>query len=194
MITNYSELQTAVAQWMHRSDLTSVIPDFIALVEEKMNRYLRTKDNELALSATAITNNRITIPANTVAVKTLWLDGYEGQPLKPQSLESVISNGTKGLATIYAWRGTELLFDGTGTVEGVLYRSIPALSVNNSSNWILTNHPSAYLFGALAEGNIYIKNAEEATLWKTRFDAILDELNGNSMRDTMTGPLVARAR
>lgn len=194
MITNYSELQAAVAQWMHRSDLTSVIPDFIALVEEKMNRYLRTKDNELALSATAITNNRITIPANVVGVKTLWLDGYEGSPLKPQTVESVIANGTDGLATIYAWRGTELLFDGSGTVEGVLYRSVPALSVSNTSNWVLASHPSLYLFGCLAEGNLYAKNPEEATIWKTRFDAILDELNGNSMRDTINGPLVARAR
>lgn len=194
MITNYSELQTAVAQWMHRSDLTSVIPDFIALVEEKMNRYLRTKDNELALSATAITNNLITIPANVVGVKTLWLDGYEGSPLKPQTVESVIANGTDGLATMYAWRGTELLFDGTGTVEGVLYRNIPALSAINPANWVLASHPSLYLFGALAEGNVYVKNAEEATLWKTRFDAVLDEINGNSMRDTMNGPLVARAR
>lgn len=194
MITTYSELQTAIAQWMHRSDLTSVIPDFIALVEEKMNRYLRTKDNELALSATAITNNRITIPANSVAVKTLWLDGYEGQPLKPQTLESVISNGTEGLATIYAWRGAELVFDGTGTVEGVLYRTIPALTVSNTSNWVLANHPSLYLFGALAEGNLYVKNPEEAGQWNARFQSVLDEINGNSMRDTMTGPLVARAR
>lgn len=194
MITTYSELQTAIAQWLHRTDLTSVIPDFIALTEERMNRYLRTKDNELALSATAITNNRITIPANVVGVKTLWLDGYEGTPLKAQSLESVIANGTEGLATMYAWRGAELLFDGTGTVEGVLYRSIPALSVGNTSNWVLTSHPSLYLYGSLAEANLYVKNADEATLWNARFDATLDQVNGNSQRDTINGPLVARAR
>jgi hypothetical protein len=194
VITTYSELQTAIAQWLHRSDLTTVIPDFIALVEEKLNRYLRTKDNELALSPTAITNNRITAPANTVAVKTLWLDGYEGTPLKAQTIESVIANGTEGLATMFAWQGSELVFDGTGTVEGVLYRSIPALSVSNTSNWVLTGHPSVYLFGAVAEANLYIKNPEEAAQWGSRFQAAMDEINGNSMRDTMNGPLVARAR
>jgi len=193
VISTYTDLQTAVAQWMHRTDLTALIPDFIALTEEKLNRYLRTKDNETTLSPTAIVNNRVAIPANTVAVKTLWLDGYEASPLKPQSLESVISKGTEGLATVYAWQGSDFLFDGTGTVEGVLYRNIPPLATN-STNWLLTAHPSVYLFGTLMEANLYIKNGEEATLWKARFDGLLDELNGNSQRDTMNGPLVARAR
>jgi hypothetical protein len=32
-ITTYSELKTAVADWLNRADLTSVIPDFIALAK-----------------------------------------------------------------------------------------------------------------------------------------------------------------
>lgn len=193
MITNYTDLQATIATWVHRTDLGGVIPDFIALVEEKLNRYLRTKDNELALTPTAITANRISLPANTTGIKSLWLDGYEGSPLKAQSIESVIANGTEGLATMYAQQGSELVFDGTGTVEGVLYRSIPPLA-SNATNWVLTAHPSVYLFGALAEAHMYVKDAQEAGLWGTRFQAALDEINGNSQRDTMSGPLVARAR
>jgi hypothetical protein len=30
-ITTYSELKTSIANWLDRSDLTSVIPDFIML-------------------------------------------------------------------------------------------------------------------------------------------------------------------
>lgn len=194
MITTYSELQTAIAQWLHRTDLTAVIPDFIALTEEKLNRYLRTKDNQTTLSPTAIVANRVAIPANTVGVQALWLDGYEGTPLMAQSIESVISKGTDGLATVYAWQGGDFLFDGTGTVEGVLYRNIPALSGTNASNWVLASHPSMYLFGALAEANLYVKNFDEAAQWNARFQGVLDEVNGNSQRDTLNGPLVARAR
>lgn len=194
MITNYTQLQAAVADWIHRNDLGAVIPDFIRLVEEKLNRYLRTNNNELALLATPIVNNRITVPTGAVAVKTLWLDGYESTPLKAQTLESVIANGTQGLATMYAWQGTELVFDGSGSAEGVLYQAIPALSATTTTNWVLASHPSVYLFGALAEANQYVKNPEEAGLWGGRFLQILDEINGNSMRDTMNGPLVARAR
>ena len=40
-IGTYSELQTAVANWLDRDDLTDRIPEFIALAEAKMNRVLR---------------------------------------------------------------------------------------------------------------------------------------------------------
>jgi len=40
-ITTYSELKTAVADWLNRSDLTSAIPNFIALAEAQMSRQIR---------------------------------------------------------------------------------------------------------------------------------------------------------
>ena len=40
-ITTYAELKTAIASWLNRDDLTSVIPDFIALTEAALNRDLR---------------------------------------------------------------------------------------------------------------------------------------------------------
>lgn len=191
---SYSALQTKIAQWLNRTDLAEVIPDFIALTEERMSRYLRTNENEIALAPTAIVDNKITVPSGAVAVKSLWLDGYEGKPLKLQSTETVIASGSQGLASIYSWVGNEFLFDGTGTVVGVLYAPVPALSGLNPSNWILSKHQSLYLFGALAEANAYLKNAEEAMLWNARFDAILAEVNNIGSVGLSTGPLVARAR
>ncbi len=40
-ITTYSELKTAVANWLNRDDLTAVIPDFISLAEADMDRKVR---------------------------------------------------------------------------------------------------------------------------------------------------------
>ena len=40
-IGTYSELQTAVANWLDRDDLTDRIQEFIALAEARMNRILR---------------------------------------------------------------------------------------------------------------------------------------------------------
>ena len=40
-ITTYAELKTAIANWLNREDLTSVIPDFISLAEADFNRKLR---------------------------------------------------------------------------------------------------------------------------------------------------------
>ena len=40
-ITTYSELKDAVGDWLNRDDLTSVIPNFIALAEAQFNRTIR---------------------------------------------------------------------------------------------------------------------------------------------------------
>jgi hypothetical protein len=45
-ITNYTELQAALADYLIRSDLTVRIPDFIALCEGRLNRTLRVRDME----------------------------------------------------------------------------------------------------------------------------------------------------
>ena len=37
-ITTFSELKTAVANWLDRSDLTDRIPEFIALAEARHRR------------------------------------------------------------------------------------------------------------------------------------------------------------
>jgi predicted PurR-regulated permease PerM len=40
-IGTYAELQTAVANWLDRGDLTERIKEFIGLAEARMNRVLR---------------------------------------------------------------------------------------------------------------------------------------------------------
>ncbi|MGA0985124.1 MAG: phage adaptor protein, partial [Burkholderiaceae bacterium] len=40
-IANYSQLKTAVADFLNRDDLTSVVPTFISLAEADMQRKVR---------------------------------------------------------------------------------------------------------------------------------------------------------
>ena len=42
-ITNYTELKSSLADWLNRSDLTTVIPDFITLAESQFNREIRNR-------------------------------------------------------------------------------------------------------------------------------------------------------
>ena len=44
-LSTYSELKTSVANYLVRDDLTSVIPDFITLTENRLNRELRIRAN-----------------------------------------------------------------------------------------------------------------------------------------------------
>lgn len=186
---NYTQLQAQVATWLNRTDLTAVIPDFLSLAEEKINRHLRVRQMETDLALTAITSNIITPASTIVDVKSIWLDGYEGTPLIQQSFESVLANGLTGLPTAYAWKGLDLYFNGAGSVRGVLYERIPELATA-TTNWLSESAPSLYLFGAMAEAKLFIE--ADPSVWLGRFDATLNELNGNDQR--RPGALVARAR
>jgi hypothetical protein len=190
----YSDLQTAVASYLHRSDLTAVIPDFITLAEERMNRALRVRQMEVVLAETAITDGAIAVPADTAGVKTLYIVGYESSPLLPQSYDFIVSRGSDGVPAYFAWQVDSFLFDGSGTVTGVLYEKIPALSVSNTTNWLLTAYPSAYLHGALMEACVYLRDEAGIAFFDGKFQQALGEIAGSAMRDSYSGPLVARAR
>jgi hypothetical protein len=188
---NYTQISDKIADWMNRSDLTARIPDFIELAEERMNRALRVRQMESTLAATAITNNIITPAADVVDVKALWVPNYERTPLKPQGLESVIAGGYQGAPTMYAWDGANLRFDGAGDVQGVLYVRIPALATA-TTNWVSEGPWSLYLWGALMEASLFVKDDADAAKYEGRFSQVLEELRGNEQR--RSGPMVARAR
>lgn len=192
-ISTYTELKSAVADWLHRSDLTSVIPDFITLAEERFNRKLRTRFQETSLASTGISNYQISIPANTVAVKQLWrVDGSDKLTLQAVDLEYVLGQ-QNGSATCYAWEGSTWQFDGTGNVAGVLYRNIPDLA-SNSTNWLLTSHPSLYLYATLAEAAAYTREPESEAMWRARAEGLMSELNRTAQADAFSGPLTIRVR
>lgn len=188
---NYTDISAKVADWINRGDLSTRIPDFIALAEERMNRALRVRQMESSLAATAITNNLITPAADVIDVKALWVPNYERTPLKPQTLESVIAGGYQGLPTMYAWDGADLRFDGAGDVQGVLYVKIPALATA-LTNWVSEGPWSLYLWGALMEASLFVKDSASAATWEGRFLQVIDELQGNDRR--RSGPMTARAR
>lgn len=190
----YTGLQSMVASWLNRSDLTALIPDFITLAEERLNRVLRVRQMEVDLAETEIASGVIAVPVGTLAVKSLWVSGLDRKPLHSQSFDFVKSRGIEGVPSVYAWQGTSFHFDGAGSVEGVLYERIPTLTAEVDTNWLLTEAPSAYLYAALREAFDYIRNDSERDRWAMRLDSVLNELNGVEKRDAHSGPLQVRAR
>lgn len=188
-LDTYAALQSSVVSWSNRSDLAALIPDFIQIAEERMNRALRVRQMEVALAPTDIADGIIAVPADTVCVKSLWIVGRESEPLSPATFDTIVSRGADGTPAYYAWQGDSFHFDGVGTVAGVLYTKIPALSDSAPSNWLLAASPSAYLSGALCEAFNYLRNQTERDRWDGRFQQALNDISGADMRDRFGGPL-----
>src|SRR5512143_3239333 len=90
-ITTYSELKTAVAGWLSRGDLTTVIPDFITLAESEFNRRIRVRQMMVTQSSSPSTAGKFSLPTDFLAWRSVVWTGSPRAVLEyvdPQMLEA----------------------------------------------------------------------------------------------------------
>lgn len=64
-ISTYSELQTTIANYLARSDLNAIIPDFIKLAENRLSRDLRIRQMlSVATAQTTAGDSTIGLPTD----------------------------------------------------------------------------------------------------------------------------------
>src|SRR5229473_4782404 len=99
-LTNYSDLQTQVANWLTRSDLAVNIPDFVTLFEACANRRLRTRFQENATATlTPDSTGRATLPADYLTWRNVVWNGSRQQTLEyvgPSVLSGRFPTGSQG--------------------------------------------------------------------------------------------------
>jgi hypothetical protein len=190
-VTTYSGLLTTLEKWLNRSDLGLVIPDFITLLEDRLNRILREPEMEevVTLSTTSAT---LDLPTDWRQVRNVYLDTDPRAQLAPVSLATLrteYADQTTGKPEVYAVSGDNLILgpapDDTYDLILTYYQEIPALSASNETNWLITKHPSIYLYGALVMAEAFIWDDERLErLWKPAWDEALGELmaQGNRKR------------
>lgn len=200
-ISTYSELQTAVANWLNRTDLTDRIPDFIALAEAQMNRRLRVRQMVKRAEA-ALASEFVDVPADMIEPIQLALEISESdirllQYLSPERLlAEKAGNVASAEPEFYSLVGGSLQLlpapDATYTSELTYYAKIPALA-SSSTNWLLSAYPDAYLYGALVQAAPYLVDDERAVTWGTMFQAALNDIQmsnrvaGGKLRTDVAG-------
>lgn len=165
-IATYAELQSAVGDWLARSDLSASIPDFIKLAESRMNRILRTRDMEASATVTMTTGSG-PLPSDYLEWIEVIHNGTRAPVLRyvePDSEEWRFRYRPGGDPTMFAILAGTLKIKpvpATGDCTLTYYQSIPALA-SNSTNWLLTRAPDLYLNYSLAEAYIFIKQYDRA--------------------------------
>lgn len=194
-LTTYSELKAAVADYLARSDLTAAIPDFITLVEAKLNRDLRhTRMEDRAYTTIDLDSDEpefLSLPTDFQVMRRVRLTSVSGKPrldFKSQSQLDEYRYGignTSGQPKFFTVFGNEMELcptpDDDYEIEMVYRARIPALSDSNTTNWLLTLAPDAYLYGALMEAAPYLHNDERIPVWAGGFKYAVDSLNGQAL-------------
>jgi hypothetical protein len=204
-IANYAELQTAVADWLHRADLTARIPDFIMLGESRLNRELRLFSMENADTISTSTSDRFAdLPAGVLEVidLALYSNNYP-QVLTQVPLSEINGNATDvaAMPTFYAISSNIVFNVKSDQVYSCVLRYYKKLDIaTDSTNAVLTNYPDLYLYSALLAASPYIKNDARLNTWSTLLKDGVKSANrldarsrGKAMLTTEAG-LFGRAR
>lgn len=185
-IATYAELQTAVAAWMNRTDLTAVIPDFIRLAESRIKTLTNARQAEAeAALACVVGASTIALPSDYKAPVALWL-GTEREALPQRLAEDLPTSSSSGRPQYWAIDGTNLRFNCPADAAysvALRYRQTLALSNANDTNAILTDYPDVYLFGALVEAASYTMD-DRAAAWDARFQAAVQAMNNMEAANT----------
>ena len=163
-ITNYTELKSSLADWLNRSDLTTVIPDFITLAESQFNREIRNR--KMIKRATATIDSQYSaVPADWLqtvdfvveANPVVTLDFITNEQLDKYRAKYT-TGGTPKFYTIVGQELEVLPVPDTATLTGEItyYSKIPALSGTNATNWLLNSSPDIYLYGTLMQSAPYL--------------------------------------
>ena len=189
-ITTFATLKTALSGasgWLHRQYTDDKLAEFIALAEAQMNRVLRVQQMETAFTGT-LSSGLVTRPADLVAVKAMWSDTNKNPPVQQKSLEYVLQNPSDGsIPQFYAWDRTYWRFNTqSGSVAGVYYAQIPALSDSTTTNWLLDYAPDVYLAAVIAEHLNYTLDPSAVDGF-AKARALMDALNNRDAADRFSG-------
>ena len=193
--TNYSALKTAIASYLGRTDLTSMIPTFINLAETRLQRELRTR--QMLKSATATMTGgdpTVGLPTDFLEMRDLYIQGNPRMPvtyLSPSAFTRDARADESGLPVYYTVLASEFLFapipDGNKTLEMLYYYKPEELSDSNPSNVFLSNYPDALLYGALLQAEPYIMNDARIATWGSLYGSSIQLIQTSDENSEYSG-------
>ena len=194
-IGTYAELQTAVKNWSKRTDLDSLIPDFIKLAELRVNRNLRIRKMETRVTANTVSGqNYYGLPTNFLQMRSFKLNT---SPLKdlifwtPEQMDERGAGSQTGMPRADSIAGDELRVgpkpDGVYEMEMLYWQSPAQLTDSATTNFMLTANPDALLYASLIELNSYSEHNEGVMKYAKLFTETIDAVQKEDDRDRASG-------
>ena len=179
-LSNYSELQTAVANWLDRDDLTAQIPDFITLAEAFMSDDLRLRSmiTEATVTPSQV-NKYVDLP--TGFKEPIAFVNELGDALNQvhhEDLQDMQYGSTTGGPAYYSITNRinfERLASGALSYTMTYYKSLDLAT--DTTNDVLTDYPNIYLYGTLLQAEPYLKNDKRINTWHQLYEVAMKAAN-----------------
>lgn len=191
-LDTFANLKISIEAWLDDADTyDGAVDDIILMAESEFNRRLRVPEMEVRSQA-SLSGQYLALPSDFLQLRAIYLlnDAYIRLDQLPiTQLRVDYAAYTTGQPRAYAINDGQFVFgpqpDTTYTTEIVYYAKIPALSVSNTTNWLLTAHPDLYLAQCMALGELFGWNDPRAQLMKARADEIIDQMDMAARKHNM---------
>ena len=178
-LATYTDLKSAIASWMDRTDIAGNVDDFIDLGEAFLNRKLRAVSAEAAL--VTIAGNRL-VDVSSLAIDqpvALFLD-IGSEEVRLSRMEGAQSERDEIARRPQRWEldGSNIAFDAPADdVYNLRFEFDQRFALSDAAptNDVLTKHPDLYLSACLVAGAKFTVDQE---LIATHKDTIRDSLPG----------------
>lgn len=184
-LVTYEDLKTTIADYLARSDLTSVIPDFIRLAETRLTRDLRIRQMLFVAQATTTGgDSTVGIPGDYLEMRDIHVVGNPNGGLKYNTPNIFFKRTTateSGKPVRYTVLSAEMQLapipDGAYQLQMLYYAKPPLLSATVPTNVWTLNCIDALLYGALAEAEPYMMNDARIQVWASLYDRSISSIS-----------------
>lgn len=178
-LNSYDNLKTTIANFMGRSDLGHMIPDFITLAEVALNNRPDFRVRSMVCKLIAeVDGSEIGLPTDYLGLRILRRStGDEIVRVSPKALQAAKRGGCEGM--VFSELGNRLEVYPPAhqdSMELYYYQRIPPLSDDTQTNWLLVEAPRVYLYGALLHAAAFAIADERVPLWKGAYDAAVQDV------------------
>lgn len=192
-IGTYAELITALIGYLDRSDLTTYLPIFVTAADSRICDDVKIRAMEKALSLTLTAGDSdVTYPVDCIRLKSALyiVDDDVRYQLTQESEEYLLGRYTNTASTntgqpVCFYLGGEKLYfniiaDQDYALQGTYYARL-GLSSTSTTNWLLTNYPMIYVYGALIEAETFV--AGDPRRWEAMYEEQLARVRRGSVRE-----------
>lgn len=191
-LDTYANLKDEIISWSHRKDMDLKIDTFIDLAESEMLAnaieplQLRGQETLVAF-ATNTTDRFAALPTGYQSLRKARIQIADGESIEvkyrtPAQLRILSTVGMPLFFTVTDQVEFDRVSDQIYAGEYQYYQDFTALSDSNTTNTVLTNHPTIYLFGALWALKKHVRQEEEAAAFYQDF---ISAIRGANKKDAM---------
>ena len=202
-MATFGEIQTKVANWLNRTDLTDEIKDFINIAIRDIERSPLCNFKYMKATATAAFvagDYTLALPTRYKELQVFYVltTTSEYTRLEKTSLEDALVrfpylSQLKKIPLVIATDDANSQFiirpscDVAYTYVYYYYVKSVELSADSDTNWLTTNSWETVLYGALMQATPFLGDDPRIATWKTLFDRSLKQLKDSEIDEDWGG-------